>query len=378
MDSYINRLIESKIVELQTFYPVVIVTGPRQSGKTTMCRHLFDSYKYVNLESLSERRNARNDPEAFLDSIGKNAIIDEVQNVPELLSQIQVRVDLDKSLRYVLTGSCNFSLLHTVSQSLAGRATLFTLLPLSFKELSKKYMDSTFDDIAFNGFYPSVINGDSPVEAFYMNYYNTYIERDVRDLMRIKNLDLFDKFVHLLAGRASAEFNASSLAVEVGVSSNTITQWLTLLKASYIVFSLPPFYANINKRLTKSHKIYFYDIGLMLSLIGIEEPRQIATHPLRGAAFENMVVSELIKERFNLMKRPNYYYYRENSGREVDIVQETPDGLRLSEIKAGKTYNTEFRKNLDYLAKLLPNIESSRVIYDGVSMPPNVLNFRDL
>ncbi len=378
MSEYINRNIESKILELCPFYPVIIVTGPRQSGKTTLCKHLFKDYSYVNLESFSERRNAQNDPEAFLYSIGCKAIIDEVQNVPELLSQIQVKVDEDKTLKYILTGSCNFSLLHTVTQSLAGRASLFSLMPLSFHEISLEYLKNPMETIAFNGFYPGVLYGKTPTEAFFMNYYNTYIERDVRDLMKIRNLDKFDTFVRLLAGRASTEFNASSLAVETGVSSNTIAEWLTLLKASYIVFSLPPYYANINKRLTKTPKIYFYDTGLMLSLIGIEEAGQITTHPLRGAIFENMVVSELIKQRFNEVKRLNYYYYRENSGREVDLLQDTPSGLVLSEIKAAKTYNTDFRKNIDYLTRLLPNIESSRIIYDGTSMPPKIVNFRDL
>lgn len=343
-----------------------------------MCKHLFEDYSYVNLEAFSERRNANSDPEAFLDSLGKKAIIDEVQNSPDLLSQIQARVDEDKSLKYVLTGSCNFSLLHTVTQSLAGRASLFTLMPLSFHEISPTYLQNSMETIAFNGFYPGVLIAKSPVQAFYMNYFNTYIERDVRDLLKIRNLDRFDTFVRLLAGRASTEFNASSLAVEVGVSSNTIADWLTLLKASYIVFSLPPYYVNINKRLTKTPKIYFYDTGLMLSLMGIEEPGQIATHPLRGAAFENLIVSELVKERFNEVKRLNYYYYRENSGREVDLLQDTPEGLRLSEIKAAKTYNTEFRKNIDYLTKLIPKVASSRIIYDGTSMPPKIINFRDL
>lgn len=378
MNEYINRKIESKILDLYPYYPVIIVTGPRQSGKTTLCKHLFKDYAYVNLESFSERRNAQSDPDAFLDSIGNKAIIDEVQNAPELLSQIQVRVDEDKSLKYVLTGSCNFSLLHTVTQSLAGRASLFTLMPLSFQEISPEYLQNPMETIAFNGFYPGVLLGKTPVDAFFMNYFDTYIERDVRDLMKIRNLDRFDTFVRLLSGRASTEFNASSLAVEVGVSSNTISEWLTLLKASYIVFQLPPYYANINKRLTKTPKIYFYDTGLMLSLIGIEEPEQITTHPIRGAAFENLIVSELVKQRFNEVKRQNYHYYRENSGREVDLLQDTPSGLKLSEIKAAKTYNTDFRKNIDYLTKLLPNIESSRIIYDGTSMPPKIINFRDI
>ncbi len=378
MIDYIPRKIESKIVEIKTFYPVLIVTGPRQSGKTTLCRHLFPDFKYVNLESISERRKAIDDPQTFLENLGNEVIIDEVQYVPELLSQIQVHVDEDKTLRYILTGSCNFSLLQTVTQSLAGRAALFTLLPLSLKEISPELKSESFETIAFKGSYPGVIAGNIPVETFYNNYYNTYIERDVRDLIHIKNLDKFDMFVRLLAGRTSSEFNASSLAVEAGVSSNTISEWLTILKASYILFSLPPYYTNINKRLTKSAKIYFYDTGLMLSLLEVEEPRQIVTHPLRGAVFENLVVSEVIKARYNLAKRPNYYFYRENSGREVDLLQETPEGIILSEIKSGKTYNTDFRKNLDYLSKLISNVTNARVIYDGESMPPKLLNFRDV
>lgn len=378
MSEYISRAIEPQITGISEYYPVIIVTGPRQSGKTTMCRHLYPSYRYVNLEDLTTRRKALEDTTGFVASLGSQVIIDEVQNVPELMSEIQVRVDADPSLKYVLTGSSNFSLLHTVSQSLAGRASLFTLLPFSFKELNPEYRNLPTEALEFNGFYPGVVMKKTPADIFFGNYYTTYVERDLRDLMNVRNLDKFDLFARLMAGRVSSEFNASSLSVEVGVSSNTISEWLSLLKTSYLVFSLPPYYANISKRLTKSSKTYFYDTGLMTYLLGIEEPSQLYTHPLRGAVFENLVVSELMKQRYNAAKRPNYYFYREQAGREVDLLQETPSGIYLSEIKASKTYSSDFRKNMDYLSKTLPNIVEGRVIYDGESLPPDLLNVRNI
>lgn len=376
MKGYIPRLLESAVRQSIKEYPVQIVTGPRQSGKTTMCRHLMPDYKFVNLERLTDRRYAQDDPAAFLKSLGPKAIIDEVQNVPELLSEIQASVDEDPDLSYILTGSCNFALMNRVSQSLAGRASVFTLLPLSLHEITGHCDEISTDQIEYTGFYPGCMIGGIRPERFYSNYYQTYIERDVRELMQIKNLDKFDIFIRLLAGRAGTELNVSSLAVETGVTVKTVNEWLSILKASYIVFELRPYFVNINKRLTKTPKIYFYDSGLMVHLLGVQSESQLSTHPLRGAVFENMVISEFLKQRYNQALAPNIHFYRENSGREVDIVSIHPEGLDLYEVKAAATYRSDFRRNMEYLATVLPNVRSTHVIYDGASIPPAILNFR--
>ncbi len=376
--NFIPRAIASHIEEANAYYPVTVVTGPRQSGKTTLLCHLYADYKFVNLEQPSMRALAKDDGEAFLDSLGPRAIIDEIQNVPELLSAIQARVDSDRSLRYKLTGSSNFSLMHSVSQSLSGRAAVFTLLPFSFSELSESYLQQPTDTIECNGFYPGVISDLIPPRIFYSNYYQTYIQRDVRDLLQVKNIDKFELFIRLLAGRTATEFNASALAVESGVSSPTASQWLSVLKTSYIVFELPPYFANINKRLTKSSKVYFYDTGLLCYLLGISSQDQLALHPLRGAVFENLVVSEMFKHSFNRAEMPQLYFYREKSGVEVDLLQQVGTALHLYEVKASKSYRPDFTKNMDRVAEILPSVDSKTVIYDGQSVAPRIMNFRDL
>jgi hypothetical protein len=379
MKKFISRTLSDRILELHKFYPVTIITGARQVGKTELCKNLFADYSYANLEEFGVRTFAQKDPNYFLDTLGEKAIIDEAQNCPELLSSIQVRVDKDKSLRYVITGSSNFSLMHSVCQSLAGRAALFNLPPFTFSELGEKYIDIDTDELIYKGFYPGAIIDDISPYDFYRNYYNTYVDRDVRNLLKVKNLDRFNVFVGLLAGRVGSEFNASSLSVEVGVSSTTIAEWLSILQAAYIVFVLRPYYSNISKRLTKMPKVYFYDTGLLTYLLGIEVSKQLATHPLRGAVFENLVVAELVKRRMNEAKELNVSFYRESSGREVDVLASATDGLRAYEIKSARTYRNELVKNLEYLqGKLGEKLVATSLIYDGETIGDKVLNFRDL
>lgn len=375
---YIDRRISDSIHTAVKYYPAIIITGPRQSGKTTLAKHLFPDYTFVNIEDTGTRNRALDDINGFLDGLGSYAIIDEIQNLPELLSSIQARVDSNKSLRYILTGSNNFSMLHNSMQSLAGRAALFTVLPFSFRELSKSDLDVSTSELMWRGFYPGTISDLIPPDIFYRNYYGTYIERDVRALGQVQYLDKFQLFMRLCAARVGSEINLASLSVEVGVSAPTISAWISLLKASYIAYSLPPYYANISKRLTKTPKLYFYDSGLLCYLLGVEHASQLDTHPLRGAIFENIAVSELIKNRYNTAKEPNLYFYRENSGREVDIIEETPDGLNIYEVKAGATFQTDFTKNLKYLQKLLPYIQTSAVIYNGETQGRSLLNIRNI
>lgn len=375
---YIKRAITQKILEASQFFPVIVVTGPRQSGKTTLCREIFPDYRYVNLEDLTLRSLAKSDPVGFISQYGPRVIIDEVQNVPKLLSQVQVEVDKDPETRFVVTGSSNFSLLSGVTQSLAGRAAVFTLLPLAFDELGAYPKQTPTDELIFKGFYPGVLCREIPPEMFYSNYYATYVERDIRQLANLKHLDTFQLFIRLCAGRIGTEFRPTNLSNEVGVSVATIKEWLSLLMASYIVFLLPPFYANINKTLTKAKKLYFYDVGLASYLIGIENSSQLTTHPLRGPLFENMAVMQMLKKRYNLAKSNDLSYYRENSGREVDLVQRTVEGLDLYEVKSAATFHESFLENMRKVAALLPDVKAQRVVYDGELLLPDILNIRQI
>lgn len=375
---YIPRKMTSAIERGAKYFPVVVLTGPRQSGKSTLCKHVFSEYSRYNLEDLGLRENIAHDPKGFIDNCDEHVVIDEVQHLPELFSYIQLAVDENPGRRFILTGSSNFALMESITQSLAGRAALYTLLPLALDEVGE-YRDSSTETLLFNGLYPSVVTASRPADLFYPNYYSTYIERDVRQLKNITDISAFQTFVRLLAGRCGTEFNASGLSVEVGVSAPTIKSWMSVLQTSYIAFLLPPYFVNLNKRLTKTPKVYFYDTGILCYLLGLEEPYQLATHPLRGSVFENLAVNELLKKRYNAGKLPNLTFYRENSGREADIVMESPAGLDLIEVKMSKSWNKGFVKNLDYLKNLLGDqVAHTSVVYDGETILPNTFNVRDL
>lgn len=378
MAKYIRREISDKVLEVQKYYPVTTISGPRQSGKTSLCRHLFPDYNYVNLEDLTIRGRAITDPTGFIDSLGNTAIIDEVQNVPELMSMIQVRVDENPEKRFILTVSSNFTLLHRMTQSLAGRVALFTLLPFSFKEMTEEEKNVPTWKLLTRGQYPGIIANGIPESIFYSNYYTTYVERDVRDLMRLKNIMQFDTFVRLVAARVGSEFNASQIAKEAGVSAPTVSEWLSILDASYITYSLRPYFANISKRLTKMPKVYFYDTGLLCYLLGIESDQQYQSSTLRGALFENMAISELMKNQYNQARRPNVNFYRERSGKEVDAMVRTSEGIHLYEIKAGSTLKPEFTTNMTYVSGLIQDVSQRTVIYDGPTSVPLLLNLRDI
>ncbi len=286
-------------------YPVITITGPRQSGKTTLARNTFTEKPYANLENPVTRQFAEEDPLAFLGQYPQGAIIDEIQRVPELLSYIQVIVDerRENSL-FVLTGSQQFELMHGITQSLAGRTALLKLLPLSIAELATHFSPGV-DEMLFKGFYPRIYDQDIAPDQAYGDYFETYVERDLRQLVNVKNLSLFQRFVKLCAGRCGQLLNLNSLANDTGISHSTAREWMTVLEASYIVFLLQPFHANIGKRLVKSPKIYFYDVGLASWLLGIEEQRQIATHPLRGGLFENMARQQNLWVNSGVGKAPS-------------------------------------------------------------------------
>ena len=379
MDNYIYRDLSKPILYAHKFYPVILVTGARQVGKSTLCRHLFPDYNYINLEDNETLLKAETDPKLFLSSLGTTAIIDEIQRCENLFSQIQAEVDANPELRYVMTGSSDFTLMKNASQSLAGRIAVFTLPPLTFNELDVSLKKIPTEELYFRGFYPAPITGKKPPEIFYRNYYSTYIEKDIRRQLKVENLSKFDIFMRLLAGRTGSEFNASSISAETGVSSKTISEWCSILEASYIIFPLRPYYANISKRLSKMPKIYFYDTGLPTYLLGIESPSQLISHPLKGVLFENMAVAELMNRRLNQGKDPNLNFYRERNGREVDILQSTAEGLKAYEVKSSVSFHPEFIKNLEYLKSVLPSPPvSSTVIYDGAPFPPLAENIRDI
>lgn len=377
----IYRSLEKEISRLIKHFPVITITGPRQSGKTTLCREMFPEYTYVNLEDPVTRAQVIADPRKFFDLYSVGLVIDEVHNYPELFSFIQVIVDQAPDRRFILTGSSNFALLEKVTQSLAGRTAILTLLPLSLHELGDRITDISADTLILNGGYPAIWSKDFPRADLYKNYYFTYIERDVRQLINVKDINTFQTFIRLSAGRVGTEFNASGLGGEVGTTVKTIQSWLSVLKASYIAYTLPPYYENIGKRLVKSPKLYFYDTGLVCYLLGIENEQQLSVHPLRGQIFENMVINEAVKNRLNRAKDPNLYFYRDQSQKEVDLIYQTGYQLQAYEIKSGQSYHKEYYKGINYLKDLFgERLTRSALIYDGKDEIPaeenGAYNFR--
>ena len=360
----IDRFLLSEFLRVSDSFQIVVLTGPRQSGKTTLCKIAFPDYQYFNLENPDIREMVMADPVSFLKSNKHGMIIDEAQRYPELFSYIQIVVDEDKTLRFVLSGSNNFTLMEKITQSLAGRAALLTLLPLSISEVD---CSIATDELMFRGFYPAVWGDGKLPHDVYSNYYRTYVERDLRQLINIKDLDLFRQFVRLMASRVANEFNASHISNELGIDVKTVQHWLSILITSYIAFTLPPYYKNIGKRIVKAHKLYFYETGLVCYLLGLESAEQVATHPLRGAMFENMVVSEFYKRSFNQGKQPHLFYYRDNTKKEVDLIEEQRYGeLYAYEIKSAKRYNTQFYAGIGYFRKLYgESVKGGTILYDG-------------
>ena len=382
-NQFIYRELEREIIRLKSYFPVVVLTGPRQSGKTTLSKNLFPNYRYVDITRVADREQIAVAPEDFLKKYADGLIIDEAQNYPELFPYIKIVADELPGSNFILTGSNNFSLMEKVTESLAGRAATLLLLPFSLKELGDERAKISTATLIFNGGYPAVWANNFPASDVSRQYYNTYIERDVRQLTNIKDLSKFQVFIRLCAGRVGTEFNALSLSNEIGVSVPTIQEWLSVLEASYVIFRLPPFFENIGKRLIKIPKIYFCDTGLVCFLLGIETPEQLTTHPLRGAIFENYVMLEFLKNRYNAGKSNNLFFYRDKSQREIDIVQQFGYQYRAYEIKSATAFHSDFFNNLKYLKNLLGDrLLSTKVIYDGsneLNIDENgTVNFRNI
>lgn len=363
----IPRLLARELLTQLDEFPIVTVLGPRQAGKTTLVRMTLPNFDYVTLEDPDTRALAENDPRALLRRHGANTIFDEIQRVPSLLSYLQGIVDeTARSGQFVLTGSHQLSLREAISQSLAGRTGILQLLPLSIAELTGASMQlAGFEDYLLRGFLPRVhAHGQRPHTA-YASYYQTYVERDVRQLIELKDASLFAKFMKLLAGRVGQIVNHSSLGGDVGVSAKTIGHWLSILEASFVIFKLPPYFENFGKRVIKSPKYYFTEPGLLTYLLGIEKPEQVLRDPLVGSLFENLVVLEALKARYNLGRLANLYFFRDSHGREIDLLHQSGRDLTGIEIKSSSTFHARFNRELLHFSAKIAPLARAYLVYAG-------------
>lgn len=363
----IDRDIKHELNMLIREYPIVTILGPRQAGKTTLAKTALSDYVYSNLENPETREIAQNDPKAYLAQFSDKVIIDEIQRVPDLLSYIQVEVDAKSSNgRFVLTGSHQLNLREAISQSLAGRTAILNLLPFSINELHNCGIGfDRFEDYCFTGFMPRIYEQEQRPTTAYANYYQTYVEWDVRQLIQLKDVSLFEKMLKLMAGRAGQVFDYSSLANDVGVDAKTIRHWISILEASFILFKLPPYFENFGKRIIKSPKYYFTDVGLLCYLLGIREPEQITRDPLVGQIFENLVVIDYLKNRYNKGQMADLYYFRDSNGNEVDLLAQSGRALQAIEIKSAATFKMEQIKGIRRFKNLTEQVNSSYLIYSG-------------
>jgi len=361
----IARQLQEKIRDVKGKFPIITVIGPRQSGKTTLLKAEFPELPYVSLEDLDMKQLATEDPRGFLKNFPQGAFIDEAQEVPALFSYLQGIVD-SQDIRFVLSGSQNFLLMEKVSQSLAGRTIIFKLLPLSISELSQSGQTfNNFESYIFKGMYPAVYSRQINPADFYGAYLQTYVEKDVRQIKNIENLSVFLRFIKLCAGRIGQELNVSSLATDVGISPNTAKAWISVLEASFVIYLLPPFFNNYDKRIIKSPKLYFYDTGLACRLLEIEDESQINSFYLRGGLFENLIINEFVKHRYNQGKSMNLHFWKTKTGQEIDVLMESAGNLLPFEIKSGQTMNQGFFKNLRYWQKISESTSPLTVIYGG-------------
>lgn len=377
----IRRILAERMLSLAEKFQVVTLTGPRQSGKTTLVRASFPALPYVSLEEPDIRQFALTDPRGFLSNYPSGAILDEIQNTPDLFSYIQRIVDEDRRVRYVLTGSSNFLLMEKISQSLAGRTAVLHLLPFSMKELET--LPETCEGLIFKGLYPRVYDREIRPPDFYPSYIQTYVERDVRLIKNIGDINTFIQFTQLCAGRIGQLINFAGLANDAGISPNTARSWLSILESSYILYRLQPYHRNFNKRLIKSAKLYFYDTGVACSLLGIREQEQVNLHYLKGALFENLIINEFIKRAFNQGENHLPYFWQDNHGKEIDCVLENGSNLSAVEIKSAKTMSLSFFENLLYFESLAGvNAGQMYVVYGGdqsmVTKAGTLISWKDL
>ncbi len=376
----IDRTLSSAISEMAGYYPVVTLTGPRQSGKTTLAKKLFPGHVYVNLEAPDVRDAVLSDPRRFIASSRTGFVFDEVQKATSILEYVQASVDEDPAPgRFILTGSHQPALARAVSESLAGRTGIAELLPLSTQELAAAGEDvSDRNRMLFRGTMPRLFSSGIPPTRLYSDYFRTYLERDVRSLLAVSDLDRFERFVKLLAGRVGQLVNYQSLASDAGISDRTAANWLSVLRASYVVFPLHPYHRNFGKRQTKAPKIYFTETGLVSYLLGIRSPEDVASHPLLGNLFENFVVSEALKWRLHRGLEPDLSFYRNAAGTlEVDLLMESGSRLRPVEIKASSTFDRSMTRHLAAFSALCPEADPGLVVYSGPTMPGVTASFSE-
>ena len=380
---YLDRTIEGIIREASKYFSVISVTGPRQSGKSTLLKHLFPDVPKYSLKDVNVREFAEHDPVAFLHQHPKGMFIDEVQKVPQLLECIQGIVDDTPDCQFLLTGSSNFELLHGLCESLPGRAGVYELLPMSYQETESTMGELPIDDFLFNGLYPAICANKNKPHLFYPSYVKTYLERDVRDLLKIKDQMQFMRFMKLCAARVGSIFNASELSAMLGVDSKTVSHWLSVLQASYIVMLLPPYYENISKRLVKSPKLYFCDPGLACFLLDIESPRQLERDKMRGAIFENYVVMEVIKHRFNRGLLEGVFFYRDSNQNEVDILLKEEGEITAIEVKSSMTYHSSFADSITKLSDWIKTPVVKKIIvytgdFENTASDVKLINYKNL
>lgn len=383
MTDYIHRKIEETILEASKYFSVIAVSGPRQSGKSTLLTQLFPLYEKYSLKDLNILDYAKNDPIAFLNQTDEGMFIDEIQRCPQLLDYIQGIVDNNPKRHFALSGSSNFEVMKNLSESLAGRAGVFELLPMSIQEVTGKVDLDNLNQILYNGLYPSICAKKNIAKFFYPSYVRTYLEKDVGDLLQMKDQIRFTKFLKLCAARIGSLFNASELGAEVGVSSKTISHWISVLQASYLITLLPPYYENIPKRLVKSPKLYFNDPGLACYLLDIETPQQLDRDKMRGAIFENMIVMEAIKHRYNMGLEGGVFFYRDSNQNEVDILIKQEGELTAIEVKSSMTYSSSFEKALTQIEGWIKTpISKKAIVYSGdfenSSGDINLINYRHI
>lgn len=383
MTDYIHRKIEETILEASKYFSVIAVSGPRQSGKSTLLTQLFPLYEKYSLKDLNILDYAKNDPIAFLNQTDEGMFIDEIQRCPQLLDYIQGIVDNNPKRHFALSGNSNFEVMKNLSESLAGRAGVFELLPMSIQEVTGKVDLDNLNQILYNGFYPSICTKKNIAKFFYPSYVRTYLEKDVRDLLQIKDQIRFTKFLKLCAARIGSLFNASELGAEVGVSSKTISHWISVLQASYLITLLPPYYENIPKRLVKNPKLYFNDPGLACYLLDIETPQQLDRDKMRGAIFENMIVMEAIKHRYNMGLEGGVFFYRDSNQNEVDLLIKQEGELTAIEVKSSMTYSSSFEKTLTQIEGWIKTpISKKAIVYSGdfenSSGDINLINYRHI
>jgi uncharacterized protein len=377
-----RREIEAELKSLAAGYPVVTLIGPRQSGKTTLVRHVFPKKQYANLEFPDIRTLALEDPRAFLEQFPEGAILDEIQRAPALLSYIQPLVDAtEEKGMFILTGSHQLELQEAISQSLAGRTALLTLLPMNWTELEGAGFDLSIEEWLLKGGYPRIYKDQLDPTKAYRNYFQTYVERDLRQLIQVKDLMQFERFVHILAGRIGQILNMEEIGGEVGISSHTVKEWISILEASFVLFRLPPYFENFGKRVIKSPKLYFNDVGLATYLLGIQNEIQLSRDPLRGNLFENAILLELKKHQLNRGLDPSLFYYRDTQKHEIDIIYKKGHELVPIEIKSSKTYHPQFMEQLRYFQSIAQErAPRAFLIYAGTAeqriQTTELLNFK--